>query len=250
MIARAVIADDERLPREKLRGFLDEVDWVRCIGEAADGFAVVELVNREKPDLLFLDIRMPGLSGIELLERLEHRPTVVFTTAYDEYAVSAFELRALDYLLKPFGRKRFQQALERVRESLGAERHGGDASTGVERARDLLADDRPLRRLFVRSRGRIVPLAISDVIRFEAQDDYVAIHTLEARYLASLRMSDLDRALDPDHFLRVHRSHIVNLEFVDSIEPHHSGRLLLTMRGGKRVFASRARSQELRRRVV
>ncbi|NIR44670.1 MAG: response regulator transcription factor [Gemmatimonadetes bacterium] len=249
-MARAVIADDERLPREKLRGFLDEVDWIRCVGEAADGLAAVELVNREKPDLLFLDIRMPGLSGIELLERLEHRPTLVFTTAYDEYAVTAFELRALDYLLKPFGRKRFRQTLERVRESLATDDQGGGNSSGVERARDALADERPLRRLFVRSRGRIVPIAIADVARFEAQDDYVAIHTGDDYHLASLRMSDLDRSLDPDRFLRVHRSHIVNLDFVDSIEPHSSGRLRLTMRDGTKFFASRARSQELRKRAV
>lgn len=260
MTCTAVIADDERLPREKLRAFLQDVPWVHCVGEAADGPATVELVNRVKPDLLFLDIRMPGLSGLEVLTRLEHRPTIVFTTAYDEYAVTAFEVRALDYLLKPFGKKRFLETLARVRESLGA-RTGGEPSdrlshdsaheaSDVERGREALASDRPLRRLFVRARGRIVPIAVEKVARFEAQDDYVAIHTVSGYYLANLRMGDLEKLVDPDRFVRVHRSHIINLDYVLAIEPHPSGRLRVTMQDGTELFASRARSQALRRRVV
>lgn len=247
MIA-AIIADDERLPREKLKQFLEEVPWIRCVGEASDGPQTVEVVNRVRPDLLFLDIRMPGLNGLEVLTRLEHRPTVVFTTAYDEYAVAGFEVRALDYLLKPFGRKRFHETLSRIRESLKPP-SGADA-TSIERGREALDGDRPLRRIFVRARGRIIPIAIVDVIRFEAQDDYVAIHTHHNSYLASLRMNDIEKIVDRDRFLRIHRSHIVNIDRVKSIESHHSGRLLLTMDDGHRVFASRARSQQLRKLVV
>ena len=245
MSVTAVIADDERLPRQKLLGFLADVPWVECVGEAANGPQTVELVDRLKPDLLFLDIRMPGLSGLHVLGRLTHRPTVVFTTAYDEYAVTAFELRALDYLLKPFGKKRFAETLARVKESLVAR----GAST-VDRGQEALDRDRPLKRLFVRTRGRIVPVAIEDVIRFEARDDYVAIHTEADRHLAALRMGELEQLIDPDRFVRIHRSHIVNLDYVEAIAPHQSGRLQVTMRDGTRLFASRTRSQALRRRAV
>jgi two-component system LytT family response regulator len=246
MIATAVIADDEKLPREKLSGFLRDVSWLRCVGAATDGLETVELVNRLKPDLLFLDIRMPGLSGIEVLERLDHRPAVVFTTAYDEYAVTAFELRALDYLLKPFGRKRFEATLARIRESLEIR----SDTSAVQRGREALEPGRPLRRLFVRARGRIVPVAVDDVTRFESQGDYVAIHTEGSHYLANLRMADLEKFVEPDRFLRIHRSHIVNLDYVEMMTPHHSDRLQVTMKDGTQLFASRARSKQLRKRVV
>jgi two-component system LytT family response regulator len=246
MIASAVIADDERLPREKLREFLEDVPWLRCVGEAADGLETVDLVNRLKPDLLFLDIRMPGLSGIEVLGRLEHRPTIVFTTAHDEYAVTAFELRALDYLLKPFGRRRFEDTLARIHESLDVQ----SDTSAVERGREALEPGRPLRRVFVRTRGRIVPIDVERVTRFAAEGDYVAIHTAEGYHLAGLRMAELERFLDPDRFLRIHRSHIVNLDHVEMMTPHHSDRLQVTMKDGTRLFASRARSKELRRRAV
>ncbi len=170
-------------------------------------------------------------------------------------------MRALDYLLKPFGKKRFEETLARVRESLAAQSAGvtsaqwppqdsASESSDVERGREALESSRPLRRLFVRARGRIVPIAVEQVARFEAQDDYVAIHTTNGYYLANLRMSDLEKLVDPDRFVRVHRSHIINLDFVLAIEPHPSGRLRVTMRDGTELFASRARSQALRRRVV
>jgi len=246
MMASAVIADDEPLAREKLRGLLADVDWIRCVGEATTGPDTVTMVNRARPDLLFLDIRMPGHSGLEVLARLRHRPIVVFTTAHHEFAVAAFEVRALDYLLKPFGRRRFAETLTRVRESLTA---AADVSA-VERARDALERGRPLQRIFVRTRGRITPVAVDEVTRFEARDDYVAIHAAPGRYLASLRLGDLEHMLDADRFLRIHRSHIVNLNAVLTIEPHATGRLLVTLRDGTRLFASRARSKRIRRRAV
>lgn len=246
MRVTALIADDEQLAREKLREFLDEVDWIQCVGEAVDGLQAVQLANREKPNLLFLDIRMPGLSGLEVLTRLKSSPTIIFTTAHDEYAVTAFELHALDYLLKPFGRRRFREAIARVERALPSK----PETSSLERGRQALASRQPLRRLFVRSRGRILPVAVEDVIRFEAQGDYVEIHLPEGRYLANLRMGDLERLLDPDRFLRVHRSHIVNLDHVSKMLPHESDRLLVQMDDGAELYASRARSRALRKRVV
>lgn len=244
MRVSVVIADDEKLSREKLAELLQDVSWVECVGEAADGPTTVEVVNRLEPDLLFLDIRMPGLTGLEVLERLEHTPRIVFTTAYDEYAVTAFELHALDYLLKPFGRQRFLETLARVEDTFARAEHS------VEAGRQALARPKPVERLFVRSRGGIVPVRMGEVSRFEAQDDYVAIHVSGERHLASVRMRELEDLLDPDRFLRIHRSHIVNLDYVKSIRPHHTNRLEITLRDGTRLFASRARSRELRDRAV
>jgi two-component system LytT family response regulator len=226
-IISTAVADDERLLREKLRGFLAEVTWVRLVGETVDGPSTVQMVDDLKPDLLFLDVRMPGLTG---------------STAYDRYAVAAFEAQALDYLLKPFGRKRFFATLNRVRETLQARA----ALSTVERGRAALAPEEPLTRLFVRGRGKITPVAVRDVDRFEARDDYVLIHAGQQRHLASVRMNDLERQLESAHFLRIHRSHIVNLDAVVSFAPHESGRLLVTMRDGATLFASRARSRALR----
>jgi two-component system LytT family response regulator len=160
--------------------------------------------------------------------------------------VTAFELRALDYLLKPFGRKRFEATLARIRESLEIR----SDTSAVQRGREALEPGRPLRRLFVRARGRIVPVAVDDVTRFESQGDYVAIHTEGSHYLANLRMADLEKFVEPDRFLRIHRSHIVNLDYVEMMTPHHSDRLQVTMKDGTQLFASRARSKQLRKRVV
>jgi two-component system LytT family response regulator len=235
-----VIADDEPLARKQLRDLVEEVSWLRCLAEAADGLETVAAVNDHKPDLLFLDIQMPNLSGIEVLGQVEHRPGVVFTTAYDRYAVTAFELHALDYLLKPFGRARFMAAAERARQSLDQ-----GAST-VERAHVALTPGGPVTRLFVRERGRIVPVAVNTIERMEARDDYVALFTATRRYLIHIAMNDLETMFNPDTFVRVHRCHIVNLDFVASLTPYDSSRLLIEMRNGATLVASRARSRTLR----
>ncbi len=201
-----MIADDEALLRAKLRRYVQDVQWVDLVAETADGPSTVRAVDDLRPDLLFLDVRMPGMSGLEVVERLQHRPTIVFTTAYDQYAVAAFELRAIDYLLKPFGRARFDEALSRVKETLDA---GGARET--DRALEALRRDGKLAQIFVRTRDGVVAISLSDVLRFEARDDYVAIHTADRRYLASLRMDALERALEPRQYLRIHRSHMVSL---------------------------------------
>lgn len=241
-----MIADDEALARQRLRERLRQVAWIDLVGETDDGPATVTEVDRLKPDLLFLDIHMPGLSGLAVLERLTHRPHVVFTTAHDRYAVAAFELQALDYLLKPVSRRRFEAALERVKQTLQI----APEST-VERGRAALRRGTPLSRIFVRRAGKIVPVSVEEITRFEADDDYVRIHTTAGdRYLASLRMQELESQLDNERFLRIHRSHIVNLDRVSSFDSHPSGRLRVTMSDGIQLFASRSKSQELRKLAV
>lgn len=240
----AVVVDDDTLARERVKDLLAEVPLVEIIGEAADGLSAVRLIDEARPDIAFLDIEMPALSGLQLLERLRHQPVVVFTTAYDQYALTAFELAAVDYLLKPFGLDRFKAALERAVRSVAAK---GPASTSVARARETLGGEgETLRRLFLRERDTILPVEVDRVTRFEADGDYVLVHAGERPFLVRLKLQDLEARLG-GRFLRVHRSHLVNLDHVRRFEPHDTTRLAVIMSDGTRIVASRARSQELRR---
>ena len=246
MKVSCLIVDDEPLARVRLRDLISDVPWLECVGEADSGEAAVRAVDALRPELVFLDVELPEFSGLEVLERACHRPAVVFTTAFDRYAVTAFELMALDYLLKPFGRTRFEAAVERARQALDV----GERAPALERARQALAATGPAARLFVRDRGRIVPLALRDVVRLEAQDDYVLIHAAGRRHLVHVSLSDLERRLDPARFLRVHRSHLVNADYVAELIPLGDGRLEVRLRDGTRLPASRARSKDLRRLVA
>ena len=242
---RTVVVEDEPIARAQLRDLLSNVDWVELAGEASDGRQAIALIDEVKPDLVFLDIEMPELSGIEVLKRIEHDPAIVFTTAYDRFAVAAFELEAIDYLLKPFGRDRLTAALERVRRST---RDPDDESVSrrASEAVDQLAGSGPLTRIFVRDRGRIVPVAVSDIERLEADDDYVAVHTRGRRFLVYLGMNEFETRLDPQRFVRIHRSHIVNMDHVAAMESFDATRMQVIMRDGAKIVASRTRSRDLR----
>jgi len=245
MKTRAVVVEDEPIAREQLIELLRDVDWIDCVGEAADGASAVRVIDALRPDLVFLDIEMPEINGLEVLRRIQHDPAIVFTTAYDQFAVAAFELEAIDYLLKPFGRDRLHAALERVHRSLTGSQ---DESTGT-RARaalEQMSQSGPLTRIFVRDRGRIVPIAIAEIERLEADDDYVAVHTHGRRYLVYLGMNDFEQRLDPERFVRIHRSHIVNMDHVASMAAFDATRLQIEMRDGTKLVASRTRSRELR----
>ncbi len=240
----ALIVEDEPLARRKLRDLIEGVSWLECVGEAADGQAAVRVIDGLQPDLVFLDIRMPGLSGLEVLQRVRHVPAVIFTTAYDRYAVTAFEMAAIDYLLKPFGRERFTKALARARPLL--ERDAGATEAVERRAREALAPSTVLRRIFARDEGRIVPLRATEVIRFEACDDFVLVHTRDRQMRLNLSLAAIEERLDPATFVRVHRSHIVNLDHVLEIAPYDAARLVLRLRDGSDLVASRQRSRLLR----
>jgi two-component system LytT family response regulator len=248
---RVLVVEDEPHARAKLRALVDGLPWATCVGEAADGRDALARVDALRPDLVFLDVELPELGGLDVLERAAHRPAVVFTTAYDRYAVRAFELAAVDYLLKPFGAERFAAAAERARRALAAGGEAGDDEEQPpppgERARRALAEGAgPLTRLLVRDRGRITPVAVRDVERLEAEDDYVALHAHGRRHLVYVPLGELEARLDPAQFVRVHRSHVVNLDFVRHLAPYDAGRLLVEMRDGTRIVASRARSAVLR----
>jgi two-component system LytT family response regulator len=237
---RAVVVEDEPHARRNLREYSAGIDWLALVGEAADGRDAVQLIDRLEPDLVFLDVELPEMSGLNVLEAVRHSPEVVFTTAYDRYALAAFEAGALDYLLKPFGRERFARTLERVRRRLM------EASPpATERAR--AAFEAPLRRLFVRAPSGIVPVEVRTVRHVEAAGDYVTLHCEGGEHLLHMTLADLERRLDPDTFVRVHRSHLVNLDAVREIVDHDGRRLAVRLRDGSEIVASRSASERLRR---
>lgn len=250
MTLRAVIADDEKLARSTLRRLIEETPGMECIGEAGDGNEAIALIDRLEPDLAFLDVRMPGPSGIEVAETVGASVPVIFTTAHDDYALAAFELGAIDYLRKPFGAARFQVAVERARPRIEAAlaKSVDDAPSLSERiafARDVPS---PLDRLFVRFGNAVTPVKTAAVSWLEADGDYVAIHTAGRRLLLYMKLGELARRLDPSRFVRVHRSHIVNLDYVASIHPLDGGRLEIRLADGNRIQASPSGARLLRSR--
>jgi len=241
MKASVLIVDDEPLARRTLREHLLSLGWPGAIVEAPDGNTAIAVANDKRPDLVFLDVVMPGATGLEVLEQLEYEPKVIFTTAHDEYAVTAFELGALDYLLKPFGRDRLERVMQRAQTALNA-----PAAPLLSRARESLQPVRALSKVFVRDGSRIVAIPLAGIERVQGADDYATICTPTKEYLVSIRLSDLETHLAPANFLRVHRSHLVNLEYVTSIEPYDAARVQVVLKSGVEIVASRTGSKRLR----
>jgi len=238
---RALIAEDEPAARENLREYLEDAPWIDVVAEAADGRTALALANEHKPELLFLDVRLPELSGLDVARQVQYPAEIVFTTAYDRYAVAAFEIGALDYLVKPFGRERLAAATERVRARLSQ-----PGVTAADRVRSSLAAG-PLPRLFARHGDRIVPIPVGGIRRIQAQGDYAEVHAAEGVFLLRVSLAELAARLDPSQFRQVHRSHIVNLDAVEHLRPYDDRRLAVTLKDGSVVVASRAASENLRR---
>lgn len=242
MKVTALIVDDEPVARSGLRAMLRDFEWIDVVGESADGLSAVKAIESLSPEIVFLDVQMPGLFGTDVLRRIEKKPYVIFTTAFSEHAVTAFELGAVDYLLKPFGPSRLASAMERVRSALGE-----PASVDpVERLSGAIAGG-PISRLFVRAGGTLVPVPVEKIIRFEADGDYIVAYvTGGARHMLHLSLSRLEGRLDSAKFSRVHRTHIVNLEHVRAFKRDSGGNLEAELSDGSRVAVSRARAQEIR----
>jgi two-component system LytT family response regulator len=239
---RTFVVDDEPIARAGLRAMLLAFEWVEVIGEAADGEAAVAAIESLQPELVFLDVQMPGVLGTEVLRRIETEPLIIFTTAFAEHAVSAFELGAVDYLLKPFGPRRLSAAMERIRAAIGEPAGVG----ALERLTGALSSG-PITRLFVRTGGNLVPLLVADVLSFEADGDYVIAHTERASHALHLSLNRLEERLDSRSFIRIHRAHIVNLDHVRTFKRDTRGNLEAELVNGRRVPVSRSRAQELRR---
>lgn len=237
----AFIVDDEPVARAGLRAMLEQFDWIEVIGEAADGQSAVTGIRELAPRLVFLDVQMPVLLGTDVLRSLEKPPHVVFTTAYSEHAVTAFELGAVDYLLKPFGPRRLAAAMERVRTAIGAPA----AAHPVERLNHAMAEG-PISRLFVRVGSSLIPIAVDRISHLDADGDYVTVHVDGARHVLHIALATLESRLDPNRFMRVHRAHIVNLDQVKSFKRDARGNLEATLSDGTRLPVSRARAQQLK----
>ncbi len=245
-VVRTIVVDDERLARERLRGFLESADGVEVVGEAGDGAEALALIDAERPDLAFLDVQMPGLDGFGVLAKVRHRPHVVFATAYDDYAIKAFEVHALDYLLKPISRRRLGETLRRVRDRLDQCSPDWQAILAALQEKKHYAAQLPVHR------GRqILVLPVDDVYWFEVEYRLVYAHTGSERYMTSFTLKDLEERLDPEIFFRAHKSRIVNLRQVQAIVPWFGGRFKLVMKNAEKaeVELSRAQARVLRRRM-
>ena len=238
-LVRTLIVDDEPLARSGLRRVLNEVSWIDVIGEAANGREAAQLIDALTPELVFLDVNMPERSGLEALRDAHHRPRVVFTTAFAEHAVAAFELGALDYLLKPFGSERVARALERVRAAFG------EPVAATDRLAEALARG-PMSRLFIRSGRAVLPLGVERILRIEASGDYAAVFAGGDPHLVHVSLDRLEERLDPSRFVRTHRAHLVNLEHVLSFTRRTDGHLEVRLRDGAVVPVARSRAQALR----
>ena len=238
---RALICEDEPLARRAIRDYLGGVAWVEVIGEASNGPEALRLIHKLEPDVVFLDVRMPGMSGIEVLDALTVHPAIVFTTAFDEYAVSAFDHGAVDYLIKPFGRDRLVQTLDRIRVRLrgasgtapGALQVAGPSATYPE-------------RIFARHRGTMVPVSVAEIRRVDAVDGGVEIRLAGRTLQLDVSLGEMESRLDPRDFVRVHRGHVVNLTHVKGVRRYDERRFIVTLEDGSTIVASRGGSQTLR----
>jgi two-component system LytT family response regulator len=238
---RAVICEDEPLAVRALRQYLKDVDWVEVVGEARNGKDAVRLIHKLEPELVFLDVRMPGLTGLEVLEALTHHPTVVFTTAYDEYAVSAFDFGAVDYLVKPFGRDRLVETLDRVRVRLVGEGVVGKEDGVRPGGRRYFPP-----RLFAQYRGNLVPVPTSEIVRVDASSGGVTLVTGAGSFDLEATLTEVQERLDPEDFIRVHRSHIVNLAHVTGIRRYDERRFTIQLDNGSTILTSRQGAKALR----
>ncbi|MEO6921061.1 MAG: LytTR family DNA-binding domain-containing protein [Collimonas sp.] len=236
------IAEDEPLARETLRDWITERPQLRLIGEAADGATALTNIEIMLPEVVFMDIQMPEMTGLEVVRQLVHLPEFIFTTAYDQYAVTAFELNAVDYLLKPFSRERFDAAVERL---LGVSAPSADLlQLALKQAAER--DTAQLKRILVRDRGHIFPLAMDEIEYLKSEEKYTVIAARKKTFLVRIGLAELSARLDPGKFIRIHRSTLVNLDFVESMKTDEQSQLLLQMRDGTQLVANREASRMLR----
>ncbi len=236
---RVMIVDDEDLARGIVREYLASYPGFDVVGESSNGFDAVQAISELHPDLVFLDVQMPKLDGFEVLSLLDVRPKVIFVTAYDSYAIKAFEVNAVDYLLKPFSRERFGEALMRVT--------GKDAYEDIDSLiRTARSPAKPLERILVRDGSRVHVIPAASVDHIEAQDDYVTIHSAGRKFLKLERLSDLEASLDRRRFVRVHRSHIVNIERLVRLETYAKDSRIVILTDGTKLPVSRSGYEKLK----
>lgn len=235
---KTIVVDDEPLATGLVSEFLRSYSQFEVVAICHDGFEALKAIQLFEPELIFLDIQMPKITGFELLELLDSPPAVLFTTAFDQYAVQAFDAKGLDYLVKPFSEARFAQAIARFLSQYKANElpEAGDYPVSEERNK----------RIVVRVKNEIKIIQTQEVAYFEAEDDYISIHTQEGKFLKKMTMKQLEESLDPDKFARVHRSFLVNLQQVSGLEPYEKDSYLLRLRSGQKIPVSKSGYTRLR----
>jgi two-component system LytT family response regulator len=235
--------DDEELARERLRSLLGKEKEIEIIGEVGDGKSAVALIDKEKPDLVFLDVQMPELDGFEVLQNLSHQPNVVFVTAHDKFALKAFDVHAVDYLLKPFDKERFQTALKRVLEKVRSKALEAEKISAV--LNEVKPPSKPVERLMVKTEGRVLLIKTEDLDWVEAADNYVNLHVGNEAHLMRETMSSLEGKLPPEKFMRISRSSIVNLERIKELQPMFHGEYVVILKNGTKLTLSRTYREKL-----
>ena len=238
---KAILIDDEPLARSMVKEYLKDFPEITVVHEAGDGFEGLKAIQQHKPDLLFLDIQMPKINGFEMLELIDTPPGVIFTTAFDEYALKAFEAHAVDYLLKPFSKERFFKAIQKWMD----QQHPASAVTPalLETAANAPQQHE---RVVVKINGKIKIIPVDDIWYIEASDDYARIYTAEGSFLKNKTMQFFENTLPPSEFVRVHRSYILHISQVTRIEPYEKDQQIALLRGGARIPVSKSGYTRLR----
>ncbi len=239
----AIIVDDETLAREVLREHISSHAEISIVAECSNGFDAVKSITELKPDLVFLDIQMPKLNGFEVLELVDHHPAVIFVTAYDQYALKAFEVHAVDYLLKPFDRQRFEEALEHAKRRIDRTK----PLPVAELATTAQTNDLPLERILVREGSKVHVIPVEKIDYIEAQDDYVSIRTEGKNLLKQHRLSDLEASVDQKRFVRIHRKYILNVDRLARIELYAKDSRVAILKDGTKLLVSRAGYDKLKK---
>jgi two-component system LytT family response regulator len=243
---RSLIIDDEILAREVIRTFLKNDQTMVVLDEAANGTDAVIKILKHRPDLIFLDIQMPGFDGFEVIKEIwpHHQPCVIFTTAFDQYALQAFEVNAIDYLLKPFDEIRFHQALDRIKQKLHAKPHPGIEMLanlrGAESAKSYL------KRMLVKDSGKLLLIKTEEITHFDADGNYITLHTAARSHTIYESLSSLEARLDPMDFMRVSRSFIININCISELEPYFNGEYIIHLNTGQKVKCSRGYRDNMR----
>ena len=234
---RAIIIDDEPLARSIVKEYLIVFPQMEVVAECNDGFEGVKAINQHKPDVAFLDIQMPKINGFEMLELVEEPPAIVFTTAFDEYAIKAFEAHAVDYLLKPFSQERFNKAIEKLTAQASVAQH---KEAVLELVQSPPAIPSQNERIVVKTGGKIKIILVSQIQYLEAADDYVKLHTPDGVFLKNKTMAFYEQSLSPNNFVRTHRSYMINVQEITRIDPYEKDSHLAILRSGARIPVSKA----------
>ncbi|MDH5368301.1 MAG: LytTR family transcriptional regulator DNA-binding domain-containing protein [Cyclobacteriaceae bacterium] len=247
MEIKCLVIDDEKLARDLLMEYITEIPEIDVIGQCSKGSEAVKMIDELMPELIFLDVQMPSMTGFDVLDKISHEPYVIFSTAYDQYAIQAFEKNAVDYLLKPIDKERFKKAVERATERIKKD------ESNIEQLISTLNQEEKTQysaHLFVQKSEKLLNIPVDEIIHLEASGDYSILSTANDQYVCSTGISKLAEKLNPDVYIRIHRSTIININRLKEIEKHFNGGLVVRMENGKTFPVSRTYTKELKKKMV